>query len=59
MCLMSLLAALQTELQALLISLAFVILLAQLLKQELCLLREGGGLGLLVWEKQDPEVCIV
>ena len=41
---MSLLAALKTELQALLVSSAFVILLAGLLRQELCLLREGGGL---------------
>ena len=59
MCLMSLLAALQTLLQALLISFTFVVLFAQLLKKELCLLREVGGLGLLAWEKQDLEVCIV
>ena len=42
---MSLLAALQTELQASLISFTLVILLAQLLRQELCLLGEGGGQG--------------
>lgn len=47
---MSLLAALLTVLQVLLISFAFVILLAQLLRQKLCPLREGGGSALLVWE---------
>ena len=49
---MSLLAALLTLLQALLLSFTFVILLAQLLRQELCLFRKGGGvvLGLLAWE---------
>ena len=45
---MSLLAALQTVLQAGFIGFACVILLAQLLRQELCLLQEGGGPGLLV-----------
>ena len=51
MCLMSLLAALQTMFQALLISSIFVILFTQLLRQELCLLREMGGPGLLMWEQ--------
>ena len=50
MCLMSLLAALLTKFQALLVSFAFVILLSQLLRQELCLLGEGGGPGLLARE---------
>ena len=58
MCLMSLLAALQTVLQAGLIGFACVILLAQLLRQELCLLQEGGGPGLLAQGKKPshPEV---
>ena len=47
MYLMSLLAALLTLLQTLFISFAFVILFAQLLRQELCLLRERGGPGCL------------
>ena len=46
-CLMSLLAAMVAVLQALLISLVFVILSIQLLRQEHCLLREGGGPGCL------------
>ena len=45
---MSLLAALLTVLQVLLISFAFVILLAQLLRQKLCPLREGGGSAALL-----------
>ena len=52
MCLMSLLAARQAKLQALLISFAFVILRAQLLRQQLCLLREEGGLGCLHWKNR-------
>lgn len=51
---MSLLAALLTVLQALLISFAFVILLARLLRQELRRLREGGGPGLLARETLRP-----
>ena len=47
-------AALLMVRQALLISFASVTLLARFLRQEHCLLWEGGGLGLLTWEKQDP-----
>ena len=63
-CLMSLLAALLAMLQALLISSVLIILLTQLLRQEHCLLGEGGGPGCLcrenktwksVWRKSYPE----
>ena len=51
-CLMSLLAALLTVLQALFIGFTFAILFAQLLRQELCLLGEEAGLKLLAWGKK-------
>ena len=57
-CLMSLLAALRTMLQALLISFAFVILLAQLLRQELCLFRKGGGPGLLAGDNLKTQMSV-
>ena len=59
MCLMSLLAALLTKFQALLISFAVVILLSQLLRQELCLLGEGGGPGLLAQENLETQTSVL
>ena len=50
MYLLFLLAALLTVLRVLFISFTFVILFAQLLRQELWLLGEGGGPGLLARE---------
>ena len=54
MCPMSKPAALLMVLPALLISSTSVTLLTQILRQEHCLLGEGGGPGLLIWEKEDP-----